>query len=87
MDNMRTKQQLIKYAKDHEMPRRTVYQIKIDGKYIRKDIYRGYKRVWSNRGAAWQALQMIVGAGDYKEKVNPVIQSYIDEGFIEIVEV
>ena len=43
--------------------------------------------MWSNRGAAWQALQMIVGAGDYKEKVNPVIQSYIDEGFIEIVEV
>lgn len=84
---MRTKQQLIKYAQDHEILKRAVYHIKIDGKYIRKDTYRGTKRVWANRSAAWQALQMIVGDGDYKEKVNPVIQSYIDEGFIEIVEV
>lgn len=84
---MRTKQQLIKFATEHEIPKRPVYQIKIDGKYIRKDIYSGYKLVWANKAAAWQALQMIVGDGDCKEKVNPVIQSYIDEGFIEIVEV
>lgn len=84
---MKTKQELMQYAKDNFNAHHSAFMIKIDGQFIRKPTYDGWKSVWSNRGAAWQALQMIIGEGAYKEKVNPVIQSYIDEGFIEIVEV
>jgi hypothetical protein len=86
---MKTKQQLIEYAERNNVQILKAYMIKINGKFVRKPLYRGYKSVWSSESAAWQALQLIItdSSRDSKETINPVIQSYIDEGFIEIIEV
>lgn len=84
---MKTKDQLIKFSQQHEITIPKSYRIKINGKYIRRLGYRGWKSIWSSKSAVKQALQLIVGDGAYKEKVNPVIEEYLKSGFIEIIEV
>ena len=80
-----TREQLTEYARQHVTDRPKAYAIKINGVYIKKDTYNySFKRMWSSRAAAWQALQLIIGWG---KEVNPLITQYIDEGFIEIVEI
>lgn len=82
----KTKEDLIKFANENRIYPRS-YRIKINGVYIRKPVYKGFKSVWPSMSAVKCALQMIVGDGAYKEEINPIIEAYINEGFIEIVEI